>query len=296
MSGHISERSKEPLEQIRQAGLFAPLGLGSKAVERDSGHTSLPHPTRRIDQSRSIQCESAFLSKLLGNALGRLKNSVEVVLLKKLGSTEAEHVGMNATTLELGSKTAGALLRLGEGPNRRRRSQFSVVAQLETAKSESLVQRRSTIFELGDPAGISHGVHRCVDESHDIVSTPVLVLSGGKRLEEAIPLRHRRVRVADRAGPQELADLGAGQAAVRLPEDFTDRPQLGFLKNGNRCHRPVLPPATRQDGRQGATAVKRTPSPSKGKVTRKSPGSRATRKQRRTGSKRKPIMRHSREG
>ena len=88
MSSRVSENPEETFHQVHEPLVLALLRICRESIEGKNRVGLLAHPERLVNQLPSIACKPRFVSDLLGDALGSLKNGVKVVAFHELCSTE----------------------------------------------------------------------------------------------------------------------------------------------------------------------------------------------------------------
>ncbi len=86
MCRDIAEGTKHPPKKVREALLFGLLGFRAQAIDRQKWGMK---PKCTVNQVSPIAGQPCSLPYLLRNALGCLKDSVKVILLKKFCLTES---------------------------------------------------------------------------------------------------------------------------------------------------------------------------------------------------------------
>jgi len=136
---------------------------------------------RVVDELTAVALETSPRADLVGDALRRLEDSMEVVPLHEPGTAESEYVGMHVALPKLRFQCVRPLLRLGKRGRRRCRIELAVLTQFETDEAQRQVEPFAVCLEALRLAAEPFRRHRHLDEAADGVGVAVLVLSRCER-------------------------------------------------------------------------------------------------------------------
>jgi len=143
---------------------------------------------------------------------------------------------MNASALQLLSQAVGTFLRIGESLSGLNVSQFSILSKRIAKKSNNSVQCVTALFKLLALTGESNRFHNHLYELANARSMSIPILSGCECIVEPFPFRHGRVGIIDAELPEQVTDLRAGQAFLRVCKHPADGFELIAANRWNYCH------------------------------------------------------------
>jgi len=155
---------------------------------------------------------------------------MEVVILEQFCPTKPKNVWMHPSRSEFLAETTRALLRFCQGFSSFCYAELAIASQSETGERQNLIELPPTFVIKLRVVNIANGVHRGMDECHNVVSALVAALTLLQGFKESLPLGITWEWVFYPTVPQDLTNLASGQAGFRVTKDVTDGPQIGFVE------------------------------------------------------------------
>ena len=118
---------------------------------------------------------------------------MKTVVVQQLGAAVLQNFLVYGAILQSLLESTSSGSRSVEGGRSISVTDPSILSDIEACEGQNNVQFFSTFLECGVISDIAHRIHRGIDESDEVVTDPVLVLSSGQSIEQTLPLGNTRV-------------------------------------------------------------------------------------------------------
>ena len=189
MCSRIPEHPKHAFNQVGKAGLFTPLALGGQFV--DSQFWCRPTESS-IHKPRPVFAESGFCAQPVSDALGRLKNCVEVVVSNQFCSAKSQYIGMHSADRKVRPKLICAALSVPQRFGALYRDYLTRRVYRQTGEGQRPIRSSPQRLESMRNLGVSLRPQRLPNKLQYRSPILTLVLPLDKLVVQPFPLRHVR--------------------------------------------------------------------------------------------------------
>ncbi len=214
VGGRIAEHAEDAFDEIGEAALFATLAHRAARIDRQHRRIAAQHA---VHQRSPIIGQTRHDAHLVGDAFHRFLDRMEIVVGQQFRAAEAQHIGMDASRLQIGAQFFRAALCF-----RQRRRLFdgfdlSRLAHYEAGESQRLVETGTHRLVAMRLAAIAGWSHRMADKAEDARAVLPCVLAGGESVVDAVPLGNL-AGIGHLTGREQHRDLRPLEPRVRVAE------------------------------------------------------------------------------